>query len=237
MANSSSSSFFSSFFGSSSNKVPPSPRPSVPSNYSTFPTMATGLSMVLIVDKSGSMEGICEKMRESINAFILTQQKEKADGSTFTLVMFSSSVEIVIDKKPLSEVKPLEKEDYVASGSTALFDAIGTTVERFKDESNVLLVIVTDGEENASRKFTNKKEISLLVADCQEKKKWNVVYLSCDIDTFRQGEAMHMTNSGHSSNAQVTKSTMGNYISTNLNSAVTSYRQGRTSINDNLNTQ
>lgn len=199
-------------------------------------TINTGLHIIFVIDKSGSMLNISEQMRLSINDFIKTQQELKTDNSMFTCVMFSDIVTTVIDKKSLADVKPLEKSDYVTSGSTALFDAIGMTVEKFKNDTNVLLVVVTDGQENASRKYTNKKSITDMIADVKENKKWNVVYLSCDIDTFNQGDQLGMAASLQSSNAYVNKDNMGAYLKTRLSRAVTGYRTNSSSINTDLNT-
>lgn len=195
-----------------------------------------GLHIIFIIDKSGSMTNIAEQMRTSINEFIKTQQDLKIDGSTFTCVMFSDNVYTFIDKQPLCEVKQLVKNDYVTTGSTALFDAIGMTIEKYKHETNVLLVIVTDGEENASRKFTEKKTITEMIADVKDKNKWNTVYLSCDIDTFSQGEQLGIGVSLNSSNACVSKNKMSGYLNTRLSDAVSNFRTNSVNINDSLNT-
>jgi hypothetical protein len=199
--------------------------------------VTNGLKIVIVLDESGSMGSIKDKMRSGVNEFIQGQQNQKADGTTFTLVKFSDNVSTVVDNKPIDEVKTLTENDYIPTGSTALFDAVGLTIERFSEQPKVLMVIVTDGEENASRKYTKKQEITKLIAKYKDEKKWNFVYLSCDVDTFAQGQAMGYAASSQTSNVQVQKSMMSNYMGAQLNAAVSSFRKSGTNVNDTLNSQ
>lgn len=183
------------------------------------------VSIVFVIDKSGSMGTIAPRMREAINTFITEQQRQPRDGSTFTCYMFADNVERTVHRQPLCQVRLLSAEDYRTGGSTALFDALGTACHDFAHERNVILVVVTDGEENASRRFTKKEEITRMIAQCKDEKKWNVIYLSCDIDTFAQGQAMGMTNSLQSANVRQDRESMPAFMSNTLSQAVTRQRQ------------
>jgi hypothetical protein len=83
------------------------------------------------------------------------------------LFKFNDGVKRVIENVNLKEVKNFTLEDYCPDRSTALYDAIGTTIEWFRYESDVLLVIITDGLENASTKY-NKKQIFDLLDEKKE---------------------------------------------------------------------
>lgn len=200
------------------------------------PLSATdALKIVMILDESGSMKIIKDKMRISINEFITNQQKEKVDATTFTLVKFSDNVGTVIDNVSMDMVKPLNEKDYEPTGSTALFDAIGLTIDRFREQPNVIMVIVTDGEENASIQYTDRKTIATLISKYKTEKKWNFVYLSCDVDTFNQGENMGYARSAQSSNVRYDKFHMGNFIGGGLSKAVSCQRATGQTVNQTLN--
>ena len=109
--------------------------------------------IVLILDESGSMDNIREKMLHSINDLIKEQKQIKDRPATFTLVKFNDGINRKFNNSPLENVNFLTPEDYVPSGTTALYDAIGSTINWFRNEKDVLMVIITDGQENASKKW------------------------------------------------------------------------------------
>ena len=193
------------------------------------------LKIVLILDASGSMNSIKNEMRISVNEFISGQQNIKDDGTTFTLVKFSDIVETIIDDIPIDKVKLMEPKEYSTNGITALFDAIGSTIDRFKEQPNVLMVIVTDGQENASTQYKDKKQITQMISDSKQKNNWSFVYLSSDADTFTQGDSLGCGNSSRSSNILTHKSKMSEFMTTNLKNACFDFRKHGKNINKELN--
>lgn len=141
-------------------------------------------NIVMILDKSGSMSNIRNDIIGSVNQFISDQRK--VNDASFTFVTFSDNVETKFFKQPISSAKNITDSDYQTTGSTALYDAIGLTITKFEHDKNVLMVIVTDGQENASKKF-NRKEVFDMVNKHKGVNGWNFIYLSADIDTFDQG--------------------------------------------------
>ena len=75
----------------------------------------------------------------------------------------------MVKNKNLNDMTNLKSTDYIPSGTTALYDAIGDTVNWFKNEKDVLMVIVTDGADNASKKYT-RRDIENMI---EEKKRNN----------------------------------------------------------------
>ncbi len=84
----------------------------------------------------------------------------------------------------------MENKDYVPGGCTALLDALGDTVKHIKNihkyarkedvPEHTMFVIITDGAENASKKYTSdqvKKEIER----CKEDG-WEFLFLGANID-------------------------------------------------------
>ena len=130
--------------------------------------------------------------------------------------------------------EPLSQHDYNPSGSTALYDAIGNTIDWFRNEHDVLMVIVTDGEENSSKKYT-KSQINKMIDEKKEKNNWTYVYLSSDLTTERQGNAMGLNKSVYTSNCCVDQSNFGAFIGQSLNNAIGGYRTKGKSVQSQLN--
>ena len=150
--------------------------------------------IVMIIDESGSMEEIKDKMIKSINDLITEQKQVKERPSTFTLVKFSNTINRVVKNKNLNDITTLKSTDYMPSGTTALYDAIGDTIDWFKNEKDVLMVIITDGMNNASKNYT-KNQVSSMIEQKKRDNNWSYVYLSCDLSTESQGNDMGFKNS------------------------------------------
>lgn len=191
------------------------------------------LKIVMILDESGSMNTIRNQMINSINDLIMEQKQVKERPTTFTLVKFSDNVKEIIVNKSLSNVNNVTEYDYTPSGSTALYDAIGKTIERFRNEKDVLMVIVTDGQENASKTYT-KNQINKMINEKKTNNNWSYVYLSCDLSTELQGNNIGLNTSAYASNCQVNKNHYGSFIGNNLNSAITNYRKNGISIQSQI---
>lgn len=191
--------------------------------------------IVIVLDESGSMESIRDNMKNAINDLIKEQQQVKGRPATFTLVKFNDKVNRVIKNQPLEEIKLLESNDYKPSGATALYDCIGDTIEWFRNEKDVLLVIVTDGQENASRSF-NKSEVTKMIEDKKKNNGWTYVYLSNDLKTASQGDSIGCQRSSYATNAIVEQQHFGKYMSNTLNSAISNFRRDGLSVQSQLNT-
>lgn len=148
--------------------------------------------VMLLIDESGSMQSCTNATISGINEQIQELQKHTADVKTFvTLVTFSGTVVDRLENVDINELEELTTESYQPSGSTALFDAVAHTVLReeqrkyeTKDVSR-LLIIVTDGEENASQEFSAFNGGQAKVAEMLErvqKEGWTVTYLGANQD-------------------------------------------------------
>ena len=119
--------------------------------------------LVFIVDKSGSMAGL---EKDTIGGFnsMLQKQKNEEGVCYISTVFFSEVSEVIHNRINIKEVEPLTENDYVAGGCTALLDALGdaikhiTNVQKYaasdQKADNVIFVIITDGEENSSHKYS-----------------------------------------------------------------------------------
>lgn len=190
--------------------------------------------IVVILDESGSMDSIRQPMIEALNGLIQEQKQVKARPCHFTLVKFNSRVQRVIENRDLQEVSMLTLADYAPSESTALYDAIGDTIDWFRYERDVLLVIITDGQENASTRYRKKAIIEML----DEKQKycnWSYVYLCNDLSTSAQGDSIGLNTSKNVTNCCVKQDEYKSFIGKNLNFAIGNYRTKGVSVQSQLN--
>lgn len=148
--------------------------------------------IAFVLDRSGSMESIREATINGFNAFLETQQQ--APGLVrLTLNQFDDEQLIVHDAVPVAEILPLNLDTYVPRASTALLDAIGDTIDRLGQrlaampENNrpvdVTVAILTDGMENASRRFT-WNQVSDRIKHQTEAYGWDFLFLGADADTI-----------------------------------------------------
>ena len=159
------------------------------------------MQIALILDRSGSMSSIAEATVEGVNAF-LTEQKNSPTEVSLRFVQFDDVYEEVydgkIDQAPLlTVVKPKaeNQRQFLPRGRTALLDAIGQTVtdvgaqlaELPEEErpAKVVVVIMTDGHENSSEKFT-RSQIATLIQQQRDVYKWEFQYLGANQDAIEE---------------------------------------------------
>ena len=122
--------------------------------------------MVFILDRSGSMAGLENDTIGGYNSLIEKQKKEQGEA-VVTLVLFDDKYELVYDHADINKIKPLTNREYYARGMTALLDAVGKIITQVQNRhqtaleneipNNTMVVIITDGYENASKEFNLNK--------------------------------------------------------------------------------
>ena len=147
-----------------------------------------------VLDKSGSMDTIRAATISGFNEFKNDQARE-GGNAFFTLTLFDTEIATVCEAVPVREVPDLDLGSYVPDGCTALYDAIGHAM-RITDDfvaanrpDQVLFVIMTDGEENASREF-QRDTIFKLIQDRQKLNGYEFIYMGANQDAYAVG--MHM---------------------------------------------
>ena len=139
------------------------------------------MDRVFILDRSGSMETCWTDTIGGFNSFLADQ---KATGGTLTLIQFDHEYLESYKRKAIDDVEPLTTETYKPRGSTALLDAIGQTIKNWGGEAAPSIVILTDGQENSSHKFT-KAHIKDLIEQ-KTKEGWTFAYLGANQDAFAE---------------------------------------------------
>jgi len=155
--------------------------------------------IVCILDRSGSMESIIDDAIGGFNNFI-KEQKELDGEATITIAIFDNEYKLLTNNLDLQKLKPLTKKDWQPRGTTALYDAIGKTINTIKenqkklkkkDRPKVIVVIVTDGMENDSKEYDRDSIFKLI--NKQKEKKWGFVYLAANQDAFAVGSQFGMS--------------------------------------------
>lgn len=146
--------------------------------------------LIFILDRSGSMSGLEKDTIGGYNSML--EQQRKVDGEcVITTVLFDNCYELLHDRIDIRAVQPITAKEYFVGGSTALLDAIGKTIhkigtvqkntaEDYRAEK-VMFVIITDGEENASRHYSSM-QVKEMIQRQKEKYGWEFIFLGANID-------------------------------------------------------
>ncbi len=120
---------------------------------------------LIIVDESGSMSIIRKQafsgMNETLQTVRQMQQKYPETQQYVTLVTFDSErMKWHYDNTPAAQTKNLDWKAYNPCSATPLYDAMGKSISKLnaqvEDDDNVLVTVITDGEENSSEEWTLK---------------------------------------------------------------------------------
>jgi hypothetical protein len=167
--------------------------------------------ITFILDRSGSMQSVKEPTISGFNLYLSEQQK-LPDPATVLLAQFDTEdpFEILEDFVDIKNVKPLDAARYVPRGGTPLLDAIGKGINHTLQHINkfspkkevqigdlsdpedmkpelVMFVILTDGEENASREY--KKDAIVKMIEEKQKENWKFVFLGANMDAVSEAQS------------------------------------------------
>ena len=147
--------------------------------------------LVYILDRSGSMAGLESDTIGGFNSMLDKQRKAPGDA-VVTTVLFDNRIELLHDRIPLAGVENLTDRDYFVRGSTALLDAIGSTIRKVSQAhlhtaepmrpEKTVFVIITDGMENASREYTAGAVKSMI--ELEKAHGWEFLFLGANIDAI-----------------------------------------------------
>jgi hypothetical protein len=150
------------------------------------------LYVTLILDETGSMQECKGAAIAGFNQYVAVLRQEPAE-TLVTLTLFNSRrTEVRYQAAPVERVHDLDVETYRPRDTTPLYDAIGRTLTAARlqvpAESRKLCVILTDGEENASRRYTRAQIFDMIKT--YEDEGWTFIYLGADHDVWAAGEEL-----------------------------------------------
>jgi hypothetical protein len=159
-----------------------------------------GTLISFILDESGSMTSCYDATVIGFNEYV-KGQKSTEGKCQMTLTKFEGGhVRKLYENIDINEVQELGRHNYQPAGGTNLLDAIGETIESIdvildntkkKQRPSVLVVIMTDGEENQSRKFNNETIKEMISS--REASDWGFVFLGANIDAFSVSSSLGLS--------------------------------------------
>jgi Mg-chelatase subunit ChlD len=155
--------------------------------------------VTFVLDSSGSMSAIEDDTRGGFNS-LLEEQRTEEGTATVTLYDFNTAVNRVYRGRPVEEAPRLDRENYRPGGSTALYDAMATAVTETDERlgkipedarpDHVVVVILTDGKENASE--TPRDRVRTLIDRRQEADDWEFLFIGANQDAALTAETMNI---------------------------------------------
>lgn len=184
--------------------------------------------LIIILDKSGSMGPLASDTIGGVNKLV-TDQKALPGNFTASLYQFNE------DLSEVMSFTELNTQNYCPSGGTALLDAVCKVIDREGVElhalpeasrpDKVVVLIVTDGYENASRTF-KREDVKSRVTTQTNTYKWQFVFLGANIDAFGEAYSLNISTKSTYQFNMDPLSIKTSYTATS--DALRSYRSGTT---------
>ena len=153
--------------------------------------------LIIVLDASGSMSSIQNDIKGSFNEF-LKKQREAEGRTVFDLYQFNDEAVRIVKSADLAQFHDDLMSRYKCTGCTALNDAICIAMDTIGQEfanmpeeerpEHVLCVIITDGEENASKEYTTE-DVKNRIEHQKTKYNWQFEFLAANQDAFETGES------------------------------------------------
>jgi uncharacterized protein YegL len=154
--------------------------------------------IIVVMDKSGSMQTIRDDAMGAFNTF-LDEQKKLPGKAQLTLTLFDTVYDMVHKCAPINDVPRLNTSTYAPGGMTALLDAVGRTIDEVgkrlaatpeeKRPGKVMMVIITDGQENSSHEY--KRDQIMKKIDVQTNQyQWEFVFLAAGKDAMEEARGI-----------------------------------------------
>lgn len=147
------------------------------------------MHVFILLDRTGSMASLWKEAVSSVNAYVEGLAKEVRGGRhKATLAVFDehngTQFDIMRNAVSLREWKPFQENEAPPRGCTPLYDSIAKIIAlaEEKDASKTVIVVMTDGYENASREVTKKQAKEAI--ERVQNKNWQVVFLGANFDAF-----------------------------------------------------
>ncbi len=164
--------------------------------------MKTKIYNLIILDASGSMCSIEKQAVDGVNETVQTireaQSKHEDQEHYVTLVSFNSSTtKKIYDCEAAAGVKDLSAEEYRPNCGTPLYDAMGFSITelqgKLEKDDKVLVTVITDGYENASKEYDGKAIAALV--DKLKGEGWVFTYIGANQDVEKVASSIHIHNS------------------------------------------
>lgn len=197
--------------------------------------------IALILDKSGSMSSVKNEAIKGFDEAIdeIVETADNGGDTTLSLFTFNGSVDEEFANKDVDNIRRLTEQNYRPNGSTALRDAVGHAIESIQEvddlegDSAALVVVVTDGYENASVVWS-QNDLAEKIQELEDTGKWTFTFMCANVDPKRIEQEFNV----HAGNvAMFTQDAFGMEqssltITSSLNSYLGSRAAGETQVSN-----
>lgn len=178
--------------------------------------------VALVLDRSGSMASCYNEALNGFNAQLkVIREESDKEGQTFvTVVVFNSEAKVLQEAVGIDGVENLTQLQYRPQGGTAMYDAVMeaiTTLEKYDDKEEqtaFLVVTISDGEENASKKF-GSKELAEKIQDLQNTNRWTFGYVGANQDLSAISRRLNLSHQNTLSYTSTPRGTQQMYFAAN----------------------
>ena len=158
---------------------------------------------LVVLDESGSMGCIKQQtingFNETIQTIATAQKKFPEQNHLVTLVNFNSdAIRTVLELAQINQAAPLNAKTYEPNNGTPLYDALGISLSKLrlqidnKTDHQVLVTIITDGEENTSKEFT--LQMIKRMIDELKAMGWVFTFIGANIDVAKVAAQISVNN-------------------------------------------
>lgn len=158
---------------------------------------------LIILDESGSMQSIKDETISGFNELIqnIGHKEKEFPGQEHRVSLFTfnnSGIKALLFNKKPGKLMPLNHNNYRPNSLTPLYDAMATAINRLRAETDqfpgasVLVNVITDGLENASKEYSGET-IKKLVEELTQKN-WTFVYMGANHDVFKMSASLSISN-------------------------------------------
>lgn len=196
-------------------------------------------AIIFVLDQSSSMNLVKGATISGFNEF-LQSQREVPGEVLFSLTLFDTRMEPRLTNVRIDNVSPLTDRTYTPAGMTALYDAVGATIDRVGKEfdglpegskpEKVIMVIQTDGQENSSREYSAEK-VKALIEQQKNEWQWEFLFLGADQNAWEGAGKIGIPMAAAISYDNTEIGTQSMYAT--LNSVTTNFRKAGVSVVDN----
>ena len=170
-------------------------------------TIRTKVFNLIILDESGSMDCVwaqtISNCNETLQTIFSAQKEFYATQDHFiSIYTFQDAGPLksryLLRNRPIAEARMLTAKDYRPNGCTPLYDAVGETltdleaVAETHDDAVASVTIITDGEENSSRRYSGS-DVAKIISRLKEKG-WNFNIIGANIDVESLAKDLHIDN-------------------------------------------
>jgi uncharacterized protein YegL len=158
---------------------------------------------LIILDESGSMHAIRNSIIQGFNEIVQTVkgigQQYPEQEHLITLITFNGLGQKLLHfADPVEKLEQIDSSRYMPDASTPLYDAMGFAIGKLRQaladvkDYNVLVTILTDGEENASKEYTGAA-VKALVEELK-RSNWTFTYIGTNHDVQKVAVSLSITN-------------------------------------------